>query len=30
MVAAGEKDGGDDDVAVYDWPELKVGDCHMA
>jgi len=23
-------DGGDDDVAVYDWPDLKVGDCHMA
>ena len=23
MVAAGEKDGGDDDVAMYDWPDLK-------
>ena len=23
MVAAGEKDGGDDDVAMYDWPNLK-------
>jgi len=23
VVAAGEKDGGDDDVAMYDWPDLK-------